>query len=47
MQIEGVLSFRNNTVYVKDEHGNEINLFVWLATLGLKDKRVNILVEKI
>ena len=43
MEIKGKLLFRNNQVYVWD--GHEINLFVWLASYGLKNKQVLITVE--
>jgi hypothetical protein len=45
MEIYGELRFRNNQIYVWDSN-HEVNLFVWLASYGLKDKKVNITVEK-
>ena len=44
MEIKGKLLFRNNQVYVWDSN-HEINLFVWLASCGLKNKQVLITVE--
>ena len=45
MVLKGKLIFRNNSVYIWDG-SHEINLFSWLASYGLKDKEVKIMVEK-
>jgi hypothetical protein len=47
MQIIGTLVFRDNRVYVKNEACVEIDLFSWLASYGLRNQDVNIIVEKI
>jgi sulfur relay (sulfurtransferase) DsrF/TusC family protein len=46
MEIKGKLLFRNNQVYICDSN-HEINLFVWLASYGLKNKQVLITIEVI
>ncbi|MFC1902655.1 hypothetical protein ACFLX4_01110 [Chloroflexota bacterium] len=46
MKLKGQLLFRNNQVYIKTEACAEINLFAWLASHGLKDKEVQIIVER-
>ena len=46
MEISGVLRFRNGRVLVWDGN-HEIDLFTFLASHGLKDKKVRIVIEKI
>jgi len=46
MKLKGQLLFRNSQVYVKTEACAEINLFAWLASHGLKDKKVKLIVER-
>jgi hypothetical protein len=46
MKIKGKLLFRNSYAFIWDGH-REINLFSWLASLGLKDKEVTVTLEKV
>jgi hypothetical protein len=47
MEIIGKLIFLNNQVYIEDETHVQVNLFAWLASHGLKDKKVSICVERL
>ena len=46
MKLKGKLIFTNSQVYVKTETCVEINLFTWLASHGLKDKEIQIILKR-